>query len=154
MPVKTQPDGYHAITPYLVLDGATRAIEFYRSVFGATELARLDQPDGRIGHAELRIGDAMLMLADEAPAMGFRGPAAIGGTPVSLLLYVDDVDAVFARAVAAGATALRPVKDEFYGDRAGTLRDPFGHVWTVATHVEDVSPDEMQRRMASLSAGA
>lgn len=154
MPVKAIPDGYHAITPYLIVDGAARAIEFYSSAFGAAELMRLDQPDGRIGHAELRIGDSVVMLADEAPARGYRGPAAIGGTPVSLLLYVEDVDAVFARAIAAGATERRPVENQFYGDRSGTLADPFGHVWTLATHVEDVHPEEMERRMASLGAGA
>ena len=115
---------------------------------------RLDQPDGRIGHAELRIGDSVIMLADEAPARGYRGPAATGGTPVSLLLYVEDVDAVFARAIAAGATERRPVENQFYGDRSGTLADPFGHVWTLATHVEDVHPEEMERRTASLGAGA
>lgn len=152
-PVSPVPAGYHVVTPYLVLDGAARAIDFYRQVFGATELLRMPAPGGRIGHAELRIGDAVVMLADESPEQGFRGPRAHGGSPVSLLVYVPDVDATVAKAVAAGAKLTRPVKDQFYGDRSGNLEDPFGHQWTVATHVEDVSPEEMERRMAAAGHG-
>jgi PhnB protein len=147
-PVKAIPDGYHAITPYLVCDGAAAAMAFYAKVFGAKELyPPMSAPGGKIGHAEMRIGDAVIMLADEAPEMGYRGPRAHGGTPVSLLLYVNDVDATFRAAVDAGAKVQREVKNQFYGDRSGTIEDPFGHVWTIATHVEDVAPDEMERRM-------
>lgn len=146
MAVKPIPEGYHAVTPYLVIKGATAAIDYYKKVFGATERMRMDAPGGTIGHAELVIGDSTIMLADEFPDMGFRSPKTIGGSPVSLVLYVEDVDTVFKRAVGAGARELRPVADQFYGDRMGTLEDPFGHVWSVATHTEDVSPDEMQRR--------
>jgi PhnB protein len=145
--VKPIPDGYHAITPYLIVANAAAAIEFYRSVFGATVLMTMPMGD-RIGHAELKIGDSVVMLSDEWPEMGMRGPKAHGGTSVGLMLYTPDVDAMFARAVKAGAIEERPVKNEFYGDRTGTLIDPFGHRWSVATHVEDVSPEEMQRRMA------
>lgn len=150
MGVKPIPDGYHAVTPYLIVQGAARAIEFYKQVFGATELMRLGGPDGRVGHAELRIGDSIIMLADEHPEMDARGPRSVGGTPVSLLLYVEDVDNRFHKALAAGAVQKRPVKDQFYGDRNGTLEDPFGHIWTVATHIEDVSPEEMSRRIAAM----
>jgi PhnB protein len=146
MAVKPIPEGYHAVTPYLVIKGATTAIDYYKKVFGATERMRMDAPGGTIGHAELVIGDSTIMLADEFPDMGFRSPKTIGGSPVSLVLYVEDVDTVFKRAVGAGAKELRPVADQFYGDRMGTLEDPFGHVWSVATHTEDVSPDEMERR--------
>jgi PhnB protein len=147
-PVKAIPDGYHAITPYLVCDGAAAAMTFYAKVFGAKELfPPMSAPGGKIGHAEMRIGDAVIMLADEAPEMGYRGPRAHGGTPVSLLLYVNDVDATCRAAVDAGAKVQREVKNQFYGDRSGTIEDPFGHVWTIATHVEDVAPDEMERRM-------
>lgn len=146
MPVKPVPEGYHNVTPYLVIAGATAAIEYYKKVFGATERMRMDAPGGKVGHAELVIGDSTVMLADEFPEMGFRSPRTLGGSPVSLLLYVEDVDAVFGRAVSAGAKSLRPVADQFYGDRMGTLEDPFGHVWSVATHTEDVPPEEMRRR--------
>lgn len=146
MAVKSVPDGYHSVTPYLIVREAKRAIEFYKDVLGATELLRIDGPDGRIGHAELRIGDSVVMMADEHPEIGASGPASLGGSSVHLLFYCDDVDARFARAVAAGATAVRPVVNQFYGDRSGTLTDPFGHVWTIATHVEDVAPDELERR--------
>jgi len=149
--VKPIPEGYHSITPYLVMKDAARAIDFYKQVFGATEVFRMPQPDGRVGHAELKIGDSHIMLADEFPEMGFTGPQPGAGTPpVSILLYVENVDSVVEKAVAAGAKLMRPVKDQFYGDRSGTLQDPFGHVWTVATHVEDVSPDEMQKRAAAM----
>lgn len=147
MPAKPIPDGYHTVTPYLILDRAADAIEYYKKAFGAKELFQLPMPDGRIGHAELMIGNSPIMLADEHPQMGYRSPKAYGGTPVSLAIYVEDVDTFFARAVAAGATVQRPVRDEFYGDRSGTLVDPFGHVWTISTHKEDVSPEEIERRM-------
>jgi len=150
MAVKPVPDGYHALTPYLILTGAARAIEFYKEVFGATETARFDDPSGRIGHAELRIGDSVLMLADEVPEMGFKSPQTLGGTPVLTMIYLPDVDACFARALGAGAQEIKPLRDEFYGDRTGTFVDPFGHLWTVATHVEDVTREEMQRRMEKL----
>jgi PhnB protein len=143
------PDGYHSITPYLIVRGGATAIEFYKKAFGATETYRLAQPDGRIGHAELRVGDSVLMLADEFPEMGVRSPATLGGTPLSLLLYVADVDAAAARAVAAGAKEKRPVKDQFYGDRSGTFEDPFGHLWTIATRKEDLSVEEIERRAAA-----
>ncbi len=148
--VKPIPDGYHSITPYLIVRGAARAIDFYKQVFGATEVMRMPGPDGRIGHAELRIGDSVVMMADEHPEMGAVSPESIGGTPVMLLFYTTDVDAVFARAIAAGAKQLRPIVDQFYGDRSGTVSDPFGHTWTIATHKEDVAPEEMQRRMAAM----
>jgi PhnB protein len=140
------PEGYHSITPYLVIKGAANAIDFYKRAFGATEVMRMASPDGKIGHAEITIGDSRIMLADEYPEMGHRSPQSIGGTGVSLMVYLENVDEVFNRAVAAGARQLQPVKDQFYGDRSGTLRDPFGHEWTLSTHVEDVSPDEMRRR--------
>ena len=146
---KPVPEGYHSITPYLIVRGGAAAIEFYRKAFGATETYRLAQPDGRVGHAELRIGDSVVMLADEFPEMGIKSPAALGGTPVSLLLYVPDVDAAAAKAMAAGAKVKRPVKDQFYGDRSGTFEDPFGHTWTIATHKEDLSADEIARRAAA-----
>jgi PhnB protein len=143
------PDGYRSVTPYLIVNGAAAAIEFYKHVFAATEMLRMADAQGRIGHAEIKIGDSVVMLADEHPQMGYRSPSSLGGSSVSILLYLEEVDAVFARAVKAGATAQREVADQFYGDRTGTLRDPFGHVWTVATHVEDVAPEEMQRRAAA-----
>jgi PhnB protein len=143
---KAIPDGYHAVTPYLIVKGASRAIDFYKKVFGASERMRMDGPNGTIGHAELEIGDSAIMLADEFPDMGYRGPKSVGGTPVSLHLYVQDVDSCFNQAVAAGAKALRPVQDQFYGDRSGTLEDPFGHVWSVSTHKEDLSPEELRKR--------
>ena len=144
------PAGYHTATPYLIVNGAARAIEFYKQVFGATETFRMTGPGGKLGHAEIKIGDSQIMLADEFPEMDARSPEAMGGTPVSLLLYFEDADAVFARAVAAGAKTLRPVQDQFYGDRAGTVADPFGHKWTIATHKEDLSPEEVQKRAAAL----
>jgi PhnB protein len=146
MAVKPIPEGYQAVTPYLIVDGASAAIDYYKKVFGATERMRMPAPGGRVGHAELTVGGSVIMLADEFPDMGFRGPKALGGTPVSVLLYVEKVDDVFKRAVDAGAKPLRPVENQFYGDRMGTLEDPFGHVWSIATHVEDVSPEEMRRR--------
>jgi PhnB protein len=152
--VRPIPEGYEQATPYLSINGAARAIEFYQQAFGATEVLRLAMPDGRIGHAEIRIGRAPLMLADEFPEMGFRAPRTLGGSPVLIHLYVEDVDALAARAVAAGATVKRPVQDQFYGDRSVTLEDPFGHVWSFATHKEDVSPEELRTRHAALHGAA
>lgn len=154
MPVQPVPAGYHAVTPYLIVRGAARAIDFYKHAFGAAEVLRLDEPGagGRVMHAEIQVGDSRIMLADEFPAMGAVGPESLGGTSVGLLLYVADVDAQFARAVAAGGKVVRPVADQFYGDRAGTLLDPFGHKWTLATHTEDVSTEEMNRRFAAMMA--
>jgi PhnB protein len=146
---KPIPDGYHTATPYLIVNDGARAIEFYKKAFGATELLRMPTPDGKIGHAEIKIGDSPIMLADESPAMGARSPKSLGGSPVSILLYVEDVDKVFSQAVAAGAKVQRPVTDQFYGDRMGGVEDPFGHTWHVATHVEDVSPDEIRKRAAA-----
>lgn len=147
--VKAIPEGYRSVTPYLIVSGAAKAIEFYKNVFGATEIMRMAAPSGKVGHAEIKIGDSAIMLADEHPEMGARSPQSIGGSPVSLMLYIEDVDAVFARALGAGAKQLRPVEDKFYGDRSGTLSDPFGHTWTVGTHKEDVPPEEMKRRAAA-----
>ena len=143
---KPVPEAYHAITPYLSLRNASRAIEFYKKAFGATELMRFALPNGHVGHAELKIGDSIIMLADEHPEMGTRSPETVGGTPTALMLYVDNVDKVVDRAVTEGARIDRPVEDKLYGDRSGTLTDPFGHVWHVSTHVEDVPPDELKRR--------
>jgi len=149
MTAKPIPDGYHTVTPYLIVKDAARALDFYQQAFGATELFRMAGPNGTIGHAEIKIGDSPIMLADEHPEHGFVGPQTLGGTPVSICLYVKDVDVLAQRAIAAGAKVLRPVKDQFYGDRSGTLADPFGHVWTISTHVEDVPPEEMSRRFES-----
>jgi PhnB protein len=152
MTVKPIPDSYHTITPYLVIQGAAQAIAFYKEAFGATELMRIDGPGGTVMHAEIKIGDSPIMLSDEWPDMGYRGPQAYGGTAVGLSLYVADVDAVFNRAVAAGAKVQKPLQNQFYGDRSGTVVDPFGHMWTVATHIEDVSTEEMKRRMDAMMA--
>jgi PhnB protein len=146
MAVKAIPEGYHAVTPYLILKGASRAIDFYKQAFGASERMRMNAPNGTVGHAEIEIGGSAIMLADECPDMGFRSPQSIGGAAVSIHLYVQDVDAVFNKAVAAGAKVLRPVQDQFYGDRTGTLEDPFGHVWSIATHKEDLSMEELRKR--------
>jgi PhnB protein len=146
---KAIPDGYHNVTPYLIVNDAAAAIEFYKKAFGATELMRMPKPNGKIGHAEIRIGDSPIMLADEAPEMGARSPRTFGGSPVSIFLYVDNVDTTFARAVDGGAKVQRPLADQFYGDRTGGVEDPFGHVWYIATHVEDVSPEEMKKRAAA-----
>ena len=145
------PAGFHSITPYLIINGAADALEFYKRAFGATELFRMDHK-GKIGHAEIKIGDSPIMLADEYPEMGYLSPATLGGTPVSILLYVDDVDTIFNQALSAGGEVQIPLENQFYGDRMGTLRDPFGHVWHVATHVEDVSPEEIDRRIESKQA--
>lgn len=139
---------------YLIVDGAASAIDFYTSVFGATERMRMPGPNGRIGHAELQIGDSVIMLADENPEMAIHGPKTIGGTPVTLHVYVEDSDAAFERALNAGARSLRPVENQFYGDRSGQFEDPFGHKWNVATHIADVPPDEMEKRAAAAMASA
>ncbi|MBP0450733.1 VOC family protein [Kitasatospora sp. RG8] len=146
MSVKPVPEDHPRVTPYLCVDGAAAAIDFYVSVLGATERMRSPAPGGKLGHAELQIGNSVIMLADEFPEMGFRGPKTVGGTSVHLYVYVEDVDGAFARALAGGATELDPVKDQFYGDRSGQFEDPFGHRWHVATHVEDVPPEELEKR--------
>ena len=150
MPVKPIPDGYRSVTPYLAVKQAADAIEFYRRAFGAKERMRLRMPNGKVGHAELEIGDSVIMLADEHPEMDFRSPESYGGAAVSLHLYVKDVDASFRKATEAGAKPVRPVQDQFYGDRSASLRDPFGHVWHIATHKEDVAPEEIDRRAAAM----
>jgi PhnB protein len=149
--VQPIPSDYPRVTPYLCVDGAAQAIDFYREVLGAVERMRMpgDQPD-KVGHAELAIGNGLIMLADEFADMGFRSPKSIGGSPVTISVYVEDVDAVFARALAGGATAIRDLENQFYGDRSGQFEDPFGHRWNVASHVEDVAPDEMERRMNAM----
>ncbi len=151
---KPIPEGYHTATPYLIIKGAADAIEFYKKAFGATEIMRFPAPGGKIGHGEIKIGDSPIMLADEFPEMGYKSPKTLGGSPVSIMIYVEDVDTVFNQAVAAGAKEQRPVKDQFYGDRLGTLEDPFGHVWHVSTHKEDVSLEEMEKRAKAHSAAA
>ena len=157
MAVKPIPEGYHTLTPYLVVKGAARALDFYKKAFGATELFRMAGPDDRVMHAEFKIGNSMLMIGDEYPEMGPEmnviGPATLGGTPVGFCLYVEDADAVFAKAVAAGAKVVKPLANQFYGDRSGTVTDPFGHKWTVSTHIEDVTPEECERRMAAMKPG-
>ena len=153
MAIKPIPDGYHAVTPYLIVKGASRAIDFYKKVFGATEIMRFPGPNGTVGHAELKIADSIIMLADEQQG-NYRSPEAFGGSPVSLMIYVPDVDTTFQQAIANGAKESSAVEDKFYGDRSGNLVDPFGHVWTVATHKEDVTAEEMQRRMASMKQSA
>jgi PhnB protein len=154
--VKPVPDGYHTLTPYLSIRGASDAIAFYKKAFGAEELYRMPMPDGKVGHAELQIGDSRIMLADEFPEMPdvvVRSPQGLGGTTFGLNVYLPDVDARFQRAVEAGAVVKRPVQDQFYGDRSGTVQDPFGHVWTLSTHVEDISPEEMKKRMEAMPHG-
>jgi PhnB protein len=147
------PKDYPRVTPYLSIDGAAKAIEFYCGILGATERMRMPAPDGKIGHAELDIGNSVIMLSDAFPDMGAPTPRALGGSPVFLMVYVEDVDDVFARAIAAGAKEIAPVQDQFYGDRSGQFEDPFGHRWNVASHVEDVPPDEMERRAAQAMGG-
>jgi PhnB protein len=152
MAVKPIPDGYHTVTPYITCKGAAKALDFYKTAFGAKEIMRYDM-GGTIGHAEFRIGDSVVMLSDEFPQMGAVSPKTLGGTPFGLCIYLPDVDAAVAKAVAAGCTIERPLQNQFYGDRSATLLDPFGHKWTLATHVEDVSPEEMKRRMAANAKG-
>jgi PhnB protein len=158
MATKAIPDGYHSATPYLIVKGAANAIDYYKRAFDATELFRMADEKGTIGHAEIRIGDSVIMLADETPGAVCHTPRSLGGTSVGLMIYVNDVDSVFKRAVEAGGKSLRPLTNQFYGDRSGTLEDPYGHIWTVATHVEDVPPEELKRRaqqaMKSPSANA
>ena len=146
--VKPIPDGYPQVSPYLIVDGAKAAIDFYVQVLGATERMRMGGPDGKVGHAELNIGDSVVMLADVFPEMGGKTPKDLGGTPVSLMVYVEDVDKTFAHALELGAKEIRPLENQFYGDRSSTFEDPFGHTWVVASHVEDVTPEDMERRMA------
>ena len=148
------PKGYHTVTPYLSIRGAAQALEFYRKAFGAAVLMRMPGPDGKLGHAEIRVGDSRVMLADEYPQMDFLGPQARGGSAVHLHLYVKNADALAARAVKAGAKLVRPVELQFYGDRSGTVEDPFGHIWHLATHVEDISPAEMRKRAAAKASSA
>ena len=147
------PEGHRTVTPYLAIRGAAKALEFYTRAFGATEVSRLMMPDGRVGHAEIRLGDSRIMLSDEFPEYGARSPATLGGSPVTIHLYVEDVDTVFQQALAAGAVERQPVMDQFYGDRSGQLQDPFGHLWWVATHKEDVPPEELRRRLEALYSG-
>jgi PhnB protein len=154
MPVSPVPAGYHTLTPYLIVDGAVRALDWYGRAFGAREVMRLAAPGDRVGHAEIEIGDSRVMLADEAPEHNAKAPGAFGGSPVSLHLYVPDVDATIAKAIAAGATIKSQPEDKFYGDRLGTLLDPFGHTWHISTHIEDVTEDEIMRRMTAISAKA
>jgi PhnB protein len=149
--VKPVPEGYHVVTPYLIVDGAAKALDFYKQVFGAKERMRMPGPGGKVGHAEINIGDSVIMLADEHPEMGARGPKSFGGSPTSIVVYVENVDATVKAAVGAGAKIVRPIEDKFYGDRSGTIEDPFGHHWHVSTHVEDVSPEELQRRAAAMA---
>ncbi len=150
MAVKPIPDGYPRVSPYLIVDGAAKAIDFYTTVLGATERMRMGGPDGKVGHAELMIGDGLIMLADEFPEMGANSPTKIGGSPVTINVYVENVDSTFKRAIDNGAKELRAVEDKFYGDRGGEFEDPFGHKWSVQTHIEDVSPEEMQKRAAAM----
>ncbi len=150
MKINPIPAGYHSVTPYLIIKGAARALDFYQRAFGATELMRIPGPGDQIGHAEMLLGDSHIMLADECPQMKALSPQTIGGTPVLLHLYVPDADAMFAQAIAAGASVEEPMENKFYGDRSGSVLDPFGHRWTLSTHVEDVSPEEIGRRLAAM----
>jgi PhnB protein len=150
MAVRPIPEGYSSVTPYLIIRDAARAIDYYKMAFDAQELFRFGGPDGKIAHAEIQIGDSRIMLADESPEMGHKSPQTLGGSPVGVMLYVENADDTFERAISGGATASRPVQNQFYGDRSGNLVDPFGHMWTIATHVEDVSEEEMQRRMEAM----
>jgi len=148
MAVKPIPEGYHSVTPYLIIDGAASAIEFYKKAFGANETMRLPGPEGKVMHAEIKIGDSMVMLADEFPDMDIRGPASLGGSAVGICLYVENVDGTFKQAIEAGGKEKRPLQDQFYGDRSGTVEDPYGHNWTIATHKEDLTNEEIEKRFA------
>ncbi len=150
MAVKPIPDGYHSVTPYLIISGAAKALAFYKAAFGATEFLRMDGPEGRIMHAEIRIGDSVIMLADESTDVKVVSPTTLNGTAISLMVYVEDVDTVFNQAIAQGAFPRRAVQNQFYGDRSGTLVDPFGHVWTISTHIEDLSAEEMNQRAEAM----
>ena len=152
--VKPIPAGHHTVAPYLAIKNAVSALEFYKKAFGAIETYKLIVPDGRLGHAEIRLGNSLIVLSDEFPEFGGKAPESLGGSPVSIHLYVEDVDAFVKKAVAAGARELKPVADQFYGDRSGQLQDPYGHLWWVATHKEDVAPEEMQKRVQALFARA
>ncbi|MCI0701657.1 MAG: VOC family protein [Planctomycetia bacterium] len=154
MPVSAIPPGYHSVTPYITVRGAAKAIEFYKQAFGATEVMRFAMPDGTIAHAEIKIGDSVIMLCDEMPAFGNRGPETLGGASGGLMIYLPNVDAAFAQAVAAGAKVFKPLQDQFYGDRSGSVTDPFGHIWTLSTHIEDVSEEEMKKRFEAFSKAA
>jgi len=147
--VKPIPEGYHSVTPYLIIRDAARAIDFYKKAFGAIEVMRMPAPGGKIGHAEILIGDSHVMLADESPEMGHRSPQTVGGTPVALMIYLENADEVFGKAVAGGAKVKQAVEDKFYGDRSGSVEDPFGHIWHISTHTEDISPEEMEKRAAA-----
>lgn len=153
MPVSPVPDGFHSVTPYLIVKDAAGAIEFYKQAFDAAEIMKLEGPGGSIAHAEVRIGDSPIMMAGEHPQMGALSPESIGGSPVSMCVYTEDADKMFQQALDAGGEQIRPVQDQFYGDRSGTLKDPFGHQWTIATHIEDVTDEDMQRRMAEMMQG-
>ena len=153
MAVQPIPAGYHTATIYLIIKGAAKAIEFYKKAFGAVELMRIEGPNGTVGHAEIKIGDSPIMLGDEFPEMGHKSPTTLGGSGAGIMLYLKDCDTVFNRAIAEGATVLKPLADQFYGDRSGTVIDPFGHKWTISTHIEDVSPEEMERRHGELGKG-
>lgn len=152
MAAKPVPEGHHTVTPYLAINGGVEALEFYKKAFGATEVSKLLMPDGRLGHAEIKLGDSIIMLADEFPEYGGTSPQTLGGSPVSIHLYVEDVDTFFKQAVAAGAKERKPLMDQFYGDRSGQLEDPFGHLWWVATHKEDIPPEELQKRANAMHA--
>jgi len=149
--VKPIPEGYHSLTPYLIVDGGAKALDYYKQAFGATELMRMEH-GGKIAHAEMKIGDSPFMLSDEHPEMGYKGPKSVGGSAVGLMIYVDDCDTIFNQAIAAGGTEKKALQDQFYGDRSGTLEDPFGHIWTVATHKEDVTQEEIDKRLAAMAA--
>ena len=152
--VKPIPEGYHSVTPYLIINGAAEAIEYYKKAFGAIELFRMEH-EGKIGHAEIKIGDSPIMLSDENPQEGYASPKSLGGSGVGIMIYVDDVDTIYNQAIAEGGVERKALQDQFYGDRSGTLTDPYGHVWTVATHKEDVSPEEIEKRLAAFkTAGA
>jgi len=149
--VKPIPEGYHSLTPYLIVDGGAKALDYYKQAFGATELMRMEH-GGKIAHAEMKIGDSPFMLSDEHPEMGYKGPKSVGGSAVGLMIYVDDCDTIFNQAIAAGGIEKKALQDQFYGDRSGTLEDPFGHIWTVATHKEDVTQEEIDKRLAAMAA--